>query len=100
MAFFSLWEDMTGKVEVLVFRTIKLWKKVVALLEDDKIVQVIGRFRFPTKTKSLNFIADDIKELPNDEVYNMALNGNGKKLAQANGFAYELCGQYGSFKIK
>ena len=69
MAFFTL-EDMTGNIEVLVFP--KIMEKVVALLEDDKIVQVIGRLS--DKDEEFKLIADDIKELPNDEVYGMALS--------------------------
>jgi DNA polymerase-3 subunit alpha len=69
MAFFTL-EDLTGNVEVLVFPTIM--EKVVPLLSDDKIVQVKGRLS--DKDEEFKLIAEDLTELPNDDVYGMALS--------------------------
>ncbi|MDR3642896.1 MAG: DNA polymerase III subunit alpha [Candidatus Doudnabacteria bacterium] len=69
MAFFTL-EDTTGSLEVLVFP--KVMEKVVPLLADDRIVQVTGRLS--DKDEELKLIAEDIKDLPNDEVYGMALS--------------------------
>jgi DNA polymerase-3 subunit alpha len=68
MAFFTL-QDNTGSVEVLVFP--KVMEKVLQFLNYDKIVQVIGRLS--DKDEEFKLIADDIKELPNDELYGMAL---------------------------
>jgi DNA polymerase III subunit alpha len=69
MAFFTL-EDLTGSVEVLVFP--KVMEKALPFLIDDKIVQVIGRLS--DKDEEFKLIADDIKELPNDDLYGMALS--------------------------
>ena len=69
MAFFNL-EDLTGNIEVLVFP--KIMEKVVSFLTDDQIVQVIGRLS--DKDEEFKLIADDIKELPSDDLYGMALS--------------------------
>ncbi len=69
MAFFTL-EDLTGNIEVLVFP--KIMEKTLPLLTDDKIVQVTGRLS--DKDEEFKLIADDIKELPTDDLYNMALD--------------------------
>ena len=69
MAFFTL-EDATGSVEVLVFP--KVMPAVVHLLEVDKIVQVTGRLS--DKDGEFKLIADNLQELPNDELYAMALS--------------------------
>ncbi|MBI5530157.1 MAG: DNA polymerase III subunit alpha [Candidatus Doudnabacteria bacterium] len=69
MAFFTL-SDVTGSVEVLVFP--KVMEKALPFLADDKIVQVSGRLS--DKDEEFKLIADEIKELPNDELYGMALN--------------------------
>lgn len=69
MAFFSL-EDETGTVEVLVFP--KVMPGVVHLLELDKIIQVTGRLT--NKDGELKIIADNLQELPSDELYFMALS--------------------------
>ncbi len=68
MAFFRL-EDLTGSLEVLVFP--KVMEKVLPFLADDKIVQVNGRLS--DKDEEFKLIAEDIKELPTDDVYSMAL---------------------------
>ncbi|MFA5990749.1 MAG: DNA polymerase III subunit alpha [Candidatus Doudnabacteria bacterium] len=68
MAFFTL-ADLTGSVEVLVFP--KVMEKALPYLLDDKIVQVSGRLS--DKDEEFKLIAEDIKELPNDELYGMAL---------------------------
>ncbi len=73
MAFFTL-EDLGGNIEVLVFP--KIMEKVVQFLTDDCIVQVIGRLS--DKDEEFKLIADDIKELPSDDLYSMALNEMGK----------------------
>ncbi len=69
MAFFTL-EDMTGNIEVLVFP--KVMEKALPFLADDKIVQVSGRLS--DKDEEFKLIAEDIKELPNDDLYAMAMN--------------------------
>jgi len=69
MAFFTL-EDSSGSVEVLVFP--KLMPKAVELLELERVVQVTGRLT--DKDGEFKLIADDIKELPNDETYFVALS--------------------------
>ncbi len=68
MAFFTL-SDITGSVEVLVFP--KVMEKALPFLADDKIVQVSGRLS--DKDEEFKLIADSITELPNDELYGMAL---------------------------
>ncbi len=73
MAFFTL-ADLTGSVEVLVFP--KVMEKALPYLLDDKIVQVSGRLS--DKDEEFKLIAEDIKELPNDELYGMALNEMGR----------------------
>jgi len=69
MAFFTL-EDLTGSIEVLVFPTVM--EKALPFLLNDKIVQVTGRLS--DKDEEFKLIADNITELPNDEVYAMALS--------------------------
>ncbi len=69
MAFFTL-EDQTGSLEVLVFP--KLMEKALPFLADDKIVQVSGRLS--DKDEEFKLIADELKELPTDDLYIMALN--------------------------
>ena len=69
MAFFTM-QDATGSIEVLVFP--KAMEKALSLLENDRIVQVTGRLS--DKDEEFKLIADEIKELPNDELYNMALS--------------------------
>jgi len=73
MAFFTL-SDLTGSIEVLVFP--KIMEKVMPFLVDDKIIQVSGRLS--DKDEEFKLIAEDIKELPNDELYGMALKEMGK----------------------
>ncbi len=68
MAFFTL-EDMTGHVEVLVFP--KLMPQVVHLLNVDTVVEVTGRLN--EREGEITIIAESIKELPNDDLYLMAL---------------------------
>ncbi|MDE2312080.1 MAG: DNA polymerase III subunit alpha [Patescibacteria group bacterium] len=68
MAFFTL-EDLTGSVEVLVFP--KVLEKSLPFLANDKIVQVSGRLS--DKDEEFKLIAEEIKELPSDELYHMAL---------------------------
>lgn len=68
MAFFTL-EDMTGHVEVLVFP--KLMPQVVHLLNVDTVVEVTGRLN--EREGEITIIADSVKELPNDDLYLMAL---------------------------
>lgn len=68
MAFFTL-DQMGASIEVLVFP--KIMQNVMQLLELEKIVEVTGRLS--DKDGDFKLIADDIKELPNDENYNQAL---------------------------
>lgn len=75
MAFFTL-EDLTGSIEVLVFP--KVMEKALPFLTNDTIVQVSGRLS--DKDEEFKLIADDVKELPNDDLYSMALEEMGKKM--------------------
>ena len=68
MAFFTL-EDLSGNIEVLVFPT--AMEKALPFLVDDKIVQVSGRLS--DKDEEFKLIAEEIKELPTDDLYGMAL---------------------------
>jgi DNA polymerase-3 subunit alpha len=68
MAFFTL-EDRTGNIEVLVFP--KAMEAALPFLASDKIVQVFGRLS--DKDEEFKLIAEEIKELPNDDLYGMAL---------------------------
>ena len=69
MAFFTL-EDATGSIEVLVFP--KAMENALSLLENDKIVQVRGRLS--DKDEEFKLIADELTQLPNDDLYQMALS--------------------------
>lgn len=68
MAFFTL-EDLTGSVEVLVFP--KVLEKSLPFMENDRIIQVSGRLS--DKDEEFKLIAEEIKELPSDALYQMAL---------------------------
>jgi DNA polymerase-3 subunit alpha len=68
MAFFTL-QDMGNNLEVLVFP--KTMVKVSNFLKVDNIIQVTGKVS--DKDGEPKLIADDIKELPSDELYEMAL---------------------------
>ena len=74
MAFFKL-EDLTGNIEVLVFP--KVMEAALPFLDDDKIVQVSGKLS--DKDEEFKLIADEIKELPSDDLYGMALTEMEKK---------------------
>ncbi len=74
MAFFTL-EDMTGNIEVLVFP--KIMEKALPFLDNDKIVQVSGRLS--DKDEEFKLIAEEIKALPTDDLYDMAFNEMEKK---------------------
>ncbi len=69
MAFFSL-QDATGTTEVLVFP--KVMQKVLPYLNLDRVVSVTGRVS--DKDGEVKIIAEEIQELPNDELYSMALS--------------------------
>ncbi len=69
MAFFTL-GDGGGSLEVLVFP--KVMEKALPFLSDDKILRITGRLS--DKDEQLKLIADEIKELPGDDLYNMALS--------------------------
>jgi DNA polymerase-3 subunit alpha len=68
MAFFTL-EDFSGMVEVLVFPTVMA--QALPFLGLEKIVQVTGHLS--DKDGELKIIAETIKDLPNDELYLLAL---------------------------
>ncbi|HVY67543.1 MAG TPA: DNA polymerase III subunit alpha, partial [Patescibacteria group bacterium] len=100
MAFFTL-EDMTGSLEVLVFP--KVMERALPLLANDRIVQVAGRLTSSSRPgrgrpgaapaeeeggeqggrydagDEIKLIAEEIKELPSDELYGMALSEMEKK---------------------
>ncbi len=69
MAFFTL-QDPTSTVEVLVFP--KVMVQALPYLEMDAVIQVSGRVS--DKDGELKVIAEEIKSLPNDELYGMALS--------------------------
>ncbi len=69
MAFFTL-QDPTGSVEVLVFP--KVMVQALPYLDIDRVVHVIGRIS--DKDGETKFIASEIKDMPNDELYDMALS--------------------------
>lgn len=69
MAFFTL-EDLSGSLEVLVFP--KVMEKFLPLLNNDRVVQITGRLS--DKDEEFKLIADDLKELPSDELYLAALS--------------------------
>ncbi len=68
MAFFTM-DDGTGTLEVLVFP--KVMQQALQFLEIDTVVQVSGRIS--DKDGEFKLIADEIQNLPNDELYLMAL---------------------------
>lgn len=69
MAFFTL-QDLSGDIEVLVFP--KLMAVAVPYLDLDRIIQVKGKVS--DKDGEFKIIADEISQLPNDELYTMALD--------------------------
>jgi DNA polymerase-3 subunit alpha len=75
MAFFTL-ADRTGSIEVLVFP--KVIEKASTFLENDKIIEVTGRLS--EKDEEFKLIADEVKELPNDDVYKSALSEKEKTI--------------------
>ena len=68
MAFFTL-EDKTGGVEVLVFPTVM--PAAVPYLDSDSVIRVSGKISY--KDGEPKLIANEIKDLPNDELYFMAI---------------------------
>ncbi len=68
MAFVTL-EDKTGSVEILVFPTVM--PMAVGYLDSDAVLRVTGKLS--SKDGEPKLIANDIKELPSDELYQMAL---------------------------
>ena len=69
MAFFTL-EDKTGSIEVLVFP--KVMPIAVPYLDSDGVIRVTGKISY--KDGEAKLIANEIKELPNDELYFMAIH--------------------------
>jgi DNA polymerase-3 subunit alpha len=69
MAFLTL-QDPTSTAEVLVFP--KVMVQALPYLNMDKVVQVSGRVSH--KDGELKIIAEEIKDVPNDELYGMALS--------------------------
>lgn len=74
MAFFTL-QDATGTCEVLVFP--KVMVQALPYLQQDAIVQIAGRMS--DKDGESKIIANEVKDLPNDELYEMALSEMEKK---------------------
>ncbi|MBU6447795.1 DNA polymerase III subunit alpha, partial [Patescibacteria group bacterium] len=68
MVFLTL-EDQSGTVEALVFP--KTLAQTNGLIEMDRIVQITGRLS--EKDGEYKLIADDLRELPNDLVYQMGV---------------------------
>ncbi len=69
MAIFTL-EDLSGSMEVIVFP--KTMAQVVTILEVDRVIELTGKLN--DKDEELKIIADSIKILPSDEIYQMALS--------------------------
>nr|MDQ3018858.1 OB-fold nucleic acid binding domain-containing protein [bacterium] len=69
MAFFTL-QDMTGSVEVLVFP--KVMVQALPYLDMDKVIRVSGRVS--DKDGETKIIANEVKDMPNDDLYSMALS--------------------------
>jgi DNA polymerase-3 subunit alpha len=66
MIFLTL-EDRTGTIEALLFP--KTLAKVGGMIEMEKIVQMSGRLS--DKDGEFKLIVDDVKDLPNDMIYEM-----------------------------
>jgi DNA polymerase-3 subunit alpha len=111
MAFFTL-EDQTGKLEVLVFP--KAMQQALPYLKDDQTVQVSGRLSGATARgnrqngleeeegrydEELKIIADEIKPLPNDTLYELAL-GEMEKSKHLSIFVKNLNDKAGLNRIK
>lgn len=68
MAFATI-EDKTGSVEVLIFPTVMA--QAIAYLDSDVVIRISGRIS--SKDGEPKLIANEIKDLPDDELYQMAL---------------------------
>lgn len=68
MAFFTL-EDKTGSVEVLVFPTVM--PIAIPYLDTDTVIRVSAKVSY--KDGEPKLIANEMKDLPNDELYTMAI---------------------------
>lgn len=68
MAFVTL-EDKTGAMEVLVFPTVM--PQAVGFLDSDAVIRITGKIS--SKDGEPKLIANEIKDLPTDELYQMAL---------------------------
>ena len=69
MAFFTL-EDKSGSIEVIVFP--KVMPAALPYLDSDKVITVTGKISY--KDGEPKLLANNIKDLPSDELYLMALN--------------------------
>lgn len=69
MAFFSL-QDASGTVEILVFPTVM--QRAIPFLNIDQVVSVTGRLT--DKDGEVKIIAEEIQDLPNDDLYSLALS--------------------------
>ncbi|QQS23347.1 DNA polymerase III subunit alpha [bacterium] len=69
MAFFTL-EDKTGSIEVLVFP--KVMPMAVPYLDSDTVIRLNAKISY--KDGEAKLIVNEIKDLPNDELYQMALS--------------------------
>lgn len=69
MAFFTL-EDKTGSVEVLVFP--KVMPIAVPFLDSDIVIRVTGKVSY--KDGEPKILANELKDLPNDDLYSMAIS--------------------------
>lgn len=69
MAFFTL-EDKTGSVEVLVFP--KIMPLAIPYLDSDAVIRLNAKVSY--KDGEAKLIVNEIKDLPNDELYRMALS--------------------------
>ena len=69
MMFLTL-EDQTGSIEALLFP--KTLAKAGGLIELEKILQMSGRLS--DKDGEFKLIVDEVKDLPNDDIYQMNVN--------------------------
>ncbi len=69
MAFATI-EDKTGSVEILIFPTVM--PQAIPYLDSDMVIKVTGRIS--SKDGEPKIIVNDIKDLPNDELYQMAVD--------------------------
>ncbi len=66
---FATFEDKTGSIEVLIFP--KIMPQATGYLDGDTVLRIEGKISY--KDGEAKLIANDVKDLPTDELYFMAL---------------------------